>query len=128
MSKESEIKRLEAYVERLLDGYTGLKEQNRKLEYLVAQEQERSNRLQDRLDSMEADRGDISSRVGALIDRIERWEQELEIEQPEVDSAEMAVNESGAEAVVVDEPTQGSDEERGGGVQGSLFTTGSRTG
>jgi len=128
MSKESEIKRLEAYVERLLDGYTGLKEQNRKLEYLVAQEQERSNRLQDRLDSMEADRGDISSRVGALIDRIERWEQELEIEQPEVDSAEMAVNESGAEAVVVDEPPQGSDEERGGVVQGSLFTTGSRTG
>lgn len=128
MEHESEIKRLEDIVERLLEGYTGLKAEIRRKEQEVRAQQAENDQLRQQVKAMDSERGDLGGRVSSLIDRIEIWESELESAESEDDPS----------ADPGDEPEPGSkgakeqaddhdDEEAGGKIQGSLFTANSNS-
>ncbi len=126
MEHESEIKRLEEFVERLLEGYTGLQAEIKQLQRAVESQKDENDKLIKQVAGMETERGDLGGRVSALIERIEVWESELETAgfddaHPE-DEAEEIVQKPKKSDKEADEQ-QGGDS--GGGVQGSLFTANS---
>lgn len=125
MEHESEIKRLEDIVERLLEGYTGLKAEIKKKEQQVQAQQHENDQLRQQIEAMESERGDLGGRVSTLIDRIEIWESELEV--TEYDSADTDDLTGELESVPEksEEQTDKQGDESAGGVQGSLFTASS---
>ena len=126
MGKESEIKRLERYVEGLLERYTRLKSEQERLERDLKSEQDARRALQERLDGMAEERGEVSDRVSMLIERIERWEEELESGITEHNSETAAGEPYMAEEYSETEGSQVDDEQdeadKSGGVQGNLFS------
>lgn len=128
MEYESEIKRLENIVERLLEGYTGLKAEIKKKEQEVQAQQYENDQLRQKVEAMESERGDLGGRVSTLINRIEIWESELDSAEFEGDNSADLVDK--LESVPEESEEQADDhddEEAGGGVQGSLFTASSTT-
>lgn len=123
MEYESEIKRLEDFVERLLAGYTELKAEIKKQAQELQAQQHKNDQLQQQIESMELERGDLGGRVSTLIERIEAWESELEV-------TEIAGDPSDDPADDLESETEDSDQEQAeldgdessGGVQGNLFT------
>jgi len=86
MEYESEIKRLEDFVERLLAGYTELKTEIKQQGQQLQLHQQENDRLRQQIETMELERGDLGGRVSSLIDRIETWESELEMTESGSDS------------------------------------------
>jgi predicted nuclease with TOPRIM domain len=128
MEHESEIKRLEDIVERLLEGYTGLKAEIRKKEQEVRAQQAENDQLRQQVKTMDSERGDLGGRVSSLIDRIEIWESELESAEFEDDPSVDPGDEPDSGSKGAKEPADDhDDEEAGGGVQGSLFTANSNS-
>ena len=126
MEHESEIKRLEDIVERLLEGYTGLKAELRQKEQEVRAQQSENDQLRQQVKGMESERGDLGGRVSTLIDRIEIWESELEAAEFEDDhSADSDDEPDSASEGAKKQADDHDDEEAGGGDQGSLFTASS---
>ena len=64
MEHESEIKRLEDIVERLLEGYTGLKAEIRQKEQEVRAQQAENDQLRQQVKAMDSERGDLGGRQG----------------------------------------------------------------
>ena len=124
MEKESELKQLETYVERLLESFAQLKAENERLSRELLGQQENNAQLKMKVESLESEKGGVSSRVGSLIGRIESWESEIVV----------AVAGSEGEVITTDNESdnlveaeageiEGNEEdERGGGVQTSLFS------
>jgi len=100
MKQESELGRLENFVNSLLARYNALKEDNARLTQDVQERDEIIEDLRDSLAQMESERNEISNRVGGIILQIEEWEK------------------SGAGAVGDSTAGENSD----GRVQGSLFS------
>jgi len=124
MKKESEIQKLENYVESLLEGYTALKAEKSRLEWDLLEQQAENNRLQQLLDNLDSERGEVSSRVSSLIERIERWESESEEEAEEAEEAKpksKKADDSEENPEEDEEEDQPEGDDRGGGVQGNLF-------
>lgn len=121
MKKESEIQKLENYVETLLEGYTTLKAEKSRLEWDLLEQQAESSRLQQLLDNMDSERGEVSSRVSSLIERIERWESESEQEAEEAKPKTKKSDDSEENLEEEEEEDQPEGDDRGGGVQGNLF-------
>lgn len=127
MEYESEIKRLEVFVERLLEGYTNLKEEIKQQQQELRVQQDENEQLRQQVEAMESERGDLGNRVSMLIDRIESWESELETEGFEDDSPEGQTAELPPVHDEQGEPAEGADDEdAGGGVQGNLFSSSSK--
>lgn len=128
MEYESEIRRLEDIVERLLEGYTGLKTEIRQKEQEVQAQKNENDQLRQQVEAMESERGDLGGRVSTLIDRIETWESELEGAEFEGDNSADRADEQGSVSEESEEQADDhDDEEAGGKVQGSLFTSNSTT-
>ncbi len=128
MEYESEIRRLEDIVERLLEGYTGLKTEIRQKEQEVQAQKNENDQLRQQVEAMESERGDLGGRVSTLIDRIETWESELEGAEFEGENSADLADEHGSVSEELEEQADDhDDEEAGGGVQGSLFTSNSTT-
>ncbi len=126
MEYESEIKRLEEIVERLLEGYTGLKAEIRQKEQEVRAQQSENDQLRQQIKAMESERGDLGGRVSTLIDRIEIWESELDSAEFENDpSADLGDEPDSVSEGAKEQADDHDDEEAGGKVQGSLFTASS---
>ena len=100
MKQESELGRLENFVNSLLARYNALQEDNARLTQDVQERDEIIEDLRDNLAQLESERNEISNRVGGIIQQIEEWEK------------------SGAGAVGLS--TTGENSE--GRVQGSLFS------
>lgn len=100
MKQESELGRLENFVNSLLARYNVLKEDNARLTQDVQERDEIIEDLRDNLAQMESERNEISNRVGGIILQIEEWEK------------------SGEGAVGLSAAGENSD----GRVQGSLFS------
>ena len=99
MMQDSELGRLENFVSKLLDRFNALQADKKRVDELLLQREETIATLQDELASLKDERGEISSRVSGLLDRIEEWE-----------AGDLESGETGA---------AGPNAE--GGVQGSLF-------
>ena len=74
MKQESELGRLEKFVNSLLARYNALKEDNARLTQDVQERDEIIEDLRDSLAQLESERNEISNRVGGIIQQIEEWE------------------------------------------------------
>ncbi len=126
MEHESEIKRLEEFVERLLSGYTGLKTENKQLKQTIESQKSENEKLVQKMEEMASERGDLGGRVSALIDRIEVWESELETTELDEDQPADLAEEFEQKPTKSDKhAAEQSSNDSSGKVQGSLFTANS---
>lgn len=121
MGSESELIRLEKYIERLLKGYTALKAEKQQVEQNLQKQKTETDKLQKELNSLDSERGSIRDRVNSLIGQIEQWESEVGEESGEGDSDDDSEEED-PEEDDLPEPEAMSEEERGGGIQKKLFS------
>ena len=83
MGSDSELIRLEAYVGRLLDEFSHLRAEKRQLEQQLQEQHTENKRLMKALGSVDDERTAVCDRVNSLIERLERWESELEGDAPD---------------------------------------------
>jgi hypothetical protein len=100
MMQDTELGRLEGFVSKLLDRFNALQADKKRVDDLLLQREERIAALQDELASLKDERGEVSSRVSGLLERIQEWE-------------------AGAMENDINDSMVGSNVE--GGIQGSLF-------
>ncbi len=100
MMQDTELGRLEGFVSKLLDRFNALQADKKKVDDLLLQREEKIAALQDELASLKDERGEVSSRVSGLLERIQEWE-------------------AGAMENDINDSVVGSNIE--GGIQGSLF-------
>lgn len=74
MSRENELERLEGFVATLLGKYNALQGVNTELTERIQRRDTTIETLEEELASMKDERGDVSSRVSSLIEKIEEWE------------------------------------------------------
>ena len=80
MASDSELIRLEEYIERLLAGYSKLKKEKQNIEQRLVELQAENDKYKQELDSFDSERGVMRDRVNSLIGQIEQWETEIEEE------------------------------------------------
>lgn len=121
MARDSELIRLEEYVDKLLGEFSSVKAEKQRLEELLKEQKVENKRLADALNSVDSERTDVCDRVTSIISRLERWESELEgdVQIPETPDQEAA--EGDTVPVFKEEPAPQDEDDRGG-VQGSLFS------
>ena len=107
MDQGSEFERLERYVVKLLAQYDQLLQENIKLQKSVEQKEEEIAALRIEVNSANTERGDISSRIKALIDQIEEWESA--ISEPTT-PPEQAATTAGEGVEVIDTAEEDADE------------------
>lgn len=100
MMQDTELGRLEGFVSKLLDRFNALQADKKRVDDLLLQREEKIAALQDELASLKDERGEVSSRVSGLLERIQEWE-------------------AGAMENDINDSMVGSNTE--GGIQGSLF-------
>ena len=137
MSHESELRRLEQFVEKLLTGFSELRAEKARLLEELGERELQIEELRANLSSKEAERSEISQRGSKIVEQIEEWETGMADET--VDAAEPeAVEElviSGEDEVHLDsdlsQERRAASERRGeeeGRVQQNLFSIGLPTG
>ena len=126
MEKESEFKRLESYVERMLETYSDIKAENQRLVKDLEEQSSENSRLRAEIEALQAEKGEVSNRVGAIISRIESWESELSVPVPHETAGERGNKKSSGseEKETIDTDHHGEGDEKAGGVQSSLFVDG----
>ena len=134
MEQESELQRLEQFVESLLVRFTRLREENRKLKGELVERDEEIRNLRSNLSSSDIERNEISLRVNRLVAQIEEWEKNLgeeEITGPELtgDDEDSTLEERAGEEVGFIAPESGeissvAEENEEGRVQHNLFSMG----
>lgn len=105
MENNSELIRLEQFVDKLLSKYNDLKERFFRLEDTLRNRDAEIVELKATIEELQTERSEVGQRVSGLIDRITQWESE-QAEEPAGEDVEIG-NES--------------DDEAQAGVQGSLF-------
>ena len=132
MEQDSELKRLEKFVENLLARFTELRAEKAVLLQDIKERDEIISELRESISSKDSERSELTLRVGKIVEQIEEWEQSLEQKEPgetslaEEDSDEEEDSEdeeSHAEAADSDESfkAEGGVEENGKGQQ-NLFS------
>ena len=123
MSQESELHRLEKFVEKLLTNFTALKAEKAKLEQDLLESELMVEELQNNISDKDTERSEISQRVNKIVDQIEEWEQSLDAGAGEGDDSSSEFMDSQEVDSLADESgeeeTDGEDEGR---VQHNLFS------
>lgn len=89
MGQESELKRLELFVEKLIARFSALQEVKRNLEKTLEEKDVLIDQLQSTLASTDSRQVEVSQRLGNLVAKIEAWEQQQdEILDPTPEPAE----------------------------------------
>ena len=88
MENNAELVRLEQFVDKLLGKYKKLQEMYAALEATLEERNAEFVKLQEQLSELRSERSKVGNKVAGLIDRIEKWEGELDIEGDEPVSAE----------------------------------------
>jgi len=130
MEQESELHRLEKFVEKILTRFTALKEEKAQLEQELFERDLLVEELRETISSKVTERNEISDRVNRIVDQIEEWESNLE------KGEEVATGNSSPEdpAVVEEEPRseeppselenmEDKSEDDKGRTQQNLFST-----
>ena len=123
MEQQSELQRLEKFVEKILTRFSALKAEKAQLEQEVFERDLLIEELRDNISSQATERNEISDRVNKIVDQIEDWE--LNLEQGE-DVTTNQSNESPGfdEEVVLTDAEQAEDksDEEEGRMQHDLFS------
>lgn len=90
MEQESELQRLEKFVEKILTRFSALKAEKTQLEQEVFERDLLIEELRENISSKVTERIEISERVNKIVDQIEEWELNLDTgkEETENDSSE----------------------------------------
>ncbi len=78
MEQESELQRLEKFVEKILTRFSMLKAEKAQLEQEVFERDLLIEELREDISSKVTERNEISQRVNKIVDQIEEWELNLE--------------------------------------------------
>ena len=81
MEQESELQRLEKFVEKILTRFSALKAEKSQLEQDVFERDLLIEELRNNISSKVAERNEISERVNKIVDQIEDWELNLDQSQ-----------------------------------------------
>lgn len=114
MAQDSELQRLEKFVEKLLTNFSELKAEKAKLEQKLFDSELKIEELQGDISSKNIERTEISERVNKIADQIAEWEQSLDEEAAD-DSAE-------EDEDADEEPEDEKNGEEEGRVQHNLFS------
>ena len=77
MVHEDEIKRLEQFVEKLIEDYQGLKADNNLLREQLLEMEQKNLQSQELIGGLQNDRSIMHERVTGMIGKIEQWEKTL---------------------------------------------------
>ncbi len=91
MDRESELQRLEKFVEKILERYSALKAEKMQLEQDLAERDQLIEELQGTIASKVTERDEISERVNKIVDQIEDWE--LNLDEDEMMMEDASINE-----------------------------------
>ncbi|MCP3892422.1 MAG: hypothetical protein GY702_26640 [Desulfobulbaceae bacterium] len=116
MSDNTELQRLEKFVEKLLAKFAELKDEKNKLVQVLSERDALIHELQGDISTKNSERTEISERVNNMVDQIELWEMSLE-----EDEAEVAPDEQNSEGDYSAEDGAGESEDEGR-VQHNLFS------
>lgn len=78
MEQESELQRLEKFVEKILTRFSTLKAEKAQLEQEIFERDLLIEELRDNISSKVTERNEISERVNKIVEQIEEWELDLE--------------------------------------------------
>ncbi len=112
MAQETELQKLERFVEKLLEKFSALKAQHKQLQQELGEKEEQIVQLEGDISTNDTERTEISQRVNKLVDQIEEWEMSLD----EVDEESLSNEEDND----YDDESEPVDEE--GRVQHNLFS------
>ena len=115
MSKESELHRLEDFVEKLLARFSDLRAEKAQLEQDLLESEMMVEELQSNISVKDTERTEISQRVNRIVDQIEEWELNLD------DGAADSSSETSLDENSVEEEGEEDDDGR---VQHNLFSIG----
>lgn len=123
MEQESELQRLEKFVEKILTRFSALKAEKEQLEQDVFERDMLIEELRDNIASKVTERDEISDRVNKIVDQIEEWE--INLDSDKVATADNAPEEKDFDGEEMDSDGQDSeqsdvDEEKH--VQHELFS------
>ena len=76
MENNTELGRLEEYVEKLLKNYTQLKAEYHNLQETLRQRDAECADLKTKVFELSTERSEVGNKVAGLLDRIEQWEHE----------------------------------------------------
>ena len=108
MEHNDDLTRLEQFVEKLIESHNQLKNKNSEMLSQLHQKEQEIVDLQDKVKTLQEDRGVMHNQVTGLIDRISEWEKILDQEK-----------EAGQSNDAVEDPTQNMTKEAS-----SLFNVG----
>jgi len=120
MIQDSELSRLERFVEKMMKRFSELRDDKAQLLKDLGERDQIIEELRSNLSTRDSERGEMSQRVSKIVEQIEEWERTLEEEQGQ-DVVEQGVESSG----VVDSVGAVDDLEDEGRVQHNLFTVAS---
>jgi chromosome segregation ATPase len=115
MDRDTELLRLEQFVEKLLLNFAELKEEKKKLLTKLKERDTLIADLEGNISSKDSERSEISLRVGKLVEQIEDWEIGL-------DDDEEIYEESLEDEAAVDTSAEEAGAEEDGRVQHNLFS------
>ena len=104
MDRESELQRLEKFVEKILTRFSALKSEKLQLEQDVFERDLLIEELRETIASKETERNEISERVNKIVDQMENWELNL-------DESESVIEDESIEAIDSDEDEMHSEEQ-----------------
>ncbi|MGW8160850.1 MAG: cell division protein ZapB [Desulfobulbales bacterium] len=87
MEHNEDLARLEQFVEKLLASHNQLKSENKEMQAQLQAKQQEISELQETLKSLQEDRSVMHDRVSGLIDRIDEWEKNFDLEETGPDKA-----------------------------------------
>jgi hypothetical protein len=127
MSQDSELRRLEQFVEKLLVRFSELRAEKERLLHDLRERELQVEELSTNLSSREMERSEISQRVSKIVEQIEEWEMGLDeitavTSDSEVIDEPLAVPEDASSQETKDVPELRGEEE--GRVQHNLFSIG----
>jgi hypothetical protein len=123
MEQESELQRLEKFVEKILTRFSLLKAEKGQLEQEVFERDLLIEELRENISSKVTERKEISERVNKIVDQIEDWEQNLE-QGANVNATESsaALDQSRDEGLSDEQDTEGGSDEEERRMQQDLFS------
>lgn len=124
MGQDSELRRLEQFVEKLLVRFSELRAEQARLLKELAEREQQIVELRANISSKEIERSEISQRVNRIVEQIEEWEMGLEDAAPVDGTADAFVEPGVAEEELPPEKGEAGEHrgEEEGRVQPNLFS------
>ncbi len=121
MIQDSELSRLEGFVEKMMKRFSKLQDEKTQLLKDLGERDQIIDELRINLSTRDSERGEVSQRVSRIVEQIEEWERNFEEEQ-----GQEVVEQDADSPDDVDSVDAVDDLEDEGRVQHNLFTVASQ--